>query len=89
MRTLEGFKLRTLCKEYIITSENMRNVDFNKMISLNETAAYLWEAVAGKEFDAKMLAELLTERYEVDYETAFRDSEAIMAKWVEAGIAAE
>ncbi len=86
MKTVEGFTLRTLAKEYIITAEKVTNINFNKLISLNESAAYLWESVQGKEFDADTLADLLVERYEVDRETAFKDSEAIILKWKEAGI---
>lgn len=89
MRTVEGFILRSLAKEYIITAEKIQNVDFNKLISLNETAAYLWKEVQGKEFDADTLADLLTAQYEVDRETAYKDSVAIMEKWKEAGIATE
>lgn len=86
MKTAEGFILRSLAKEYIITAENIQNVNFNKLISLNESAAYLWQSVQGKEFDADTLADLLAERYDVDRETALRDSEAIIVKWKEAGI---
>lgn len=86
MKTVEGFTLRSLAKEYIITAENIRNINFNKLISLNESAAYLWESVNGKEFDAKTLADLLVERYEIDAETALKDSEALIVKWKEAGI---
>ncbi len=89
MKTVEGFTLRSLAKEYIITAEDVRNINFNKLISLNESAAYLWESVNGKEFDANTLADLLVERYEVDRETALRDSEAIIEKWKEAGIATD
>ena len=86
MKTIEGFNLRSLGKEYIITAENFKQINFNKMISLNESAAYLWRSVDGKEFTAETLADLLVERYEIDRETALRDSEAIAAKWKEAGI---
>lgn len=86
MKTIEGFNLRSLGKEYIITAENFKQINFNKMISLNESAAYLWKSVDGKEFTAETLADLLVERYEIDRETALRDSEAIAAKWKEAGI---
>lgn len=89
MKTVEGFTLRTLAKEYIITAEKVTNINFNKLISLNESAAYLWESVQGKEFDADTLADLLVERYEVDRETAFKDSESIILKWKEAGIATD
>ncbi len=43
----------------------------------------------GKEFTVDTLADLLVERYEIDRETAFRDSEAIAAKWKEAVIATD
>ena len=89
MKTVPGFTLRPLGKEFIITAESIQKINFNKMISLNESAAYLWKEVDGKDFDAEMLADLLLERYEVDRETALRDSEAIIVKWKEAGIIAE
>ena len=50
-----------------------------KIISLNESALYLWNALAGKEFSVDDAARLLTERYEVDDATAARDA----AAWVE------
>lgn len=89
MRTLKGFTLRPLGKEFIITAESLEKINFNKMISLNESAAYLWKEVDGKDFTPSDLADLLVARYEVDHETALRDSEAIAAKWIEAGIATE
>ena len=86
MKTVEGFILRSLGKEYIIAAEKVQSINFNKLISMNESAAYLWKSIDGKEFDAKTLADLLTEHYEIDAETALRDSEAIIVKWKEAGI---
>ena len=89
MKAKSGFKMRKLGKEFILTAENSARVDFNKMISLNDSAAYLWESVQEKEFTPQDLAALLVEKYEVDEATALKDSEAIAAKWVEAGIAEE
>lgn len=86
MKTIPGFTLRPLGKEFIITAESIQQINFNKMISLNESAAYLWKSVDGKEFTPDDLADLLVERYEIDRETALRDSEAIAIKWKEAGI---
>lgn len=87
MKTKAGFKLRPLASEFILTAEGVSQVDFNKMISLNKSAAYLWKSVDGREsFTAQDLADLLLEEYEIDRETALRDSEAIAQKWIEAGI---
>ena len=87
MKLVEGFKLRKLGREYIVVGEGLKQVNFNKMISLNETAAYLWEEVAGKEFTKEDLVKLLLDRYEVDEETAAKDVETLLGKWVEAGLA--
>ena len=89
MKTVPGFTLRPLGKEFIITAESIKQINFNRMISLNESAAYLWKSVDGKEFTAEDLADLLCDRYEIDHETALRDSVAIAAKWKEAGIAVD
>lgn len=41
MRIKEGFELREICGEHVILSHGMDNIDFSKIISLNETAAFL------------------------------------------------
>jgi len=89
MRLKEGLKLRPLGKEHIITADSMELVNFNKIISLNESAAYLWKSVSGKDFSTEELSSLLLSRYEVDEETALKDSAAIAKSWIEAGIATE
>ena len=86
MKTVEGFRLRKLGNEHIIVGEGLAQINFNKMISLNDTAAYLWESVVGKEFTAETLTDLLCERYEVDRERAEADAAALVEKWLEAGI---
>ena len=44
MKIKNDFKLREICGEYVVTAEGMQAVDFTKLISLNETAAFLWKA---------------------------------------------
>ena len=89
MKIVEGFRLRPLGKEFIVTPESVAQINFNKMISLNSFAAYLWKSVEGKEFTAETLRDLLLERYDVSEEIAARDAENIARTWVEAGIAEE
>ena len=89
MKTVEGFRLREICGEFIIVPESTELVNFNKMIHLNATAAYLWEQVSGlEEFTVEQLAKLLTDKYEVSEDVALKDAEAIAQKWIEIGIAA-
>ena len=66
MKIKEGFILRTICGEHIVVGEGLAQVNFNKMLSLNESAAYLWKEVEGKDFTQEDLVKLLLDRYEVE-----------------------
>lgn len=87
MKIKDGFVLREMCGEHIVASEGIEHINFNKLISLNSTAAFLWNEVIGKEFTAETMAELLIGRYGIDKELALKDSENLINAWVEAGIA--
>ena len=86
MKTKKGFRLRNVCGENIIVAEGIENIDFSRIISMNETSAYLWQNIQDKEFDADTLVKLLLTEYEVDEATARKDAEGLVAKWLEAGI---
>ena len=87
MKIKEGFILRTICGEHIVVGEGLAQVNFNKMLSLNESAAYLWKAVSGKEFTEEDLVQLLLDQYEVSREVAQKDVEKLVAIWKEQGVA--
>lgn len=87
MKTKKGFVLRNVCGENIIVAEGKENIDFTKIISMNETAAYLWKNVEGKDFDSDTLKNLLMKEYEVKEATADADAKTIAKQWIEAGIA--
>ena len=89
MKIIEGFRLRKLGKEQIVVGEGLAQVNFNKMISLNSSAAYLWESVEGKDFSVEDLVSLLLDKYEVEEDIARRDAEALAKAWLEAGVIAE
>ena len=89
MRLLDGLVLRTLCGEHIVTGEGLARVDFSRVVSLNATAAYLWEQVEGKAFTPEDLVELLTERYDVDEAQARTDVDKLLTSWKEAGLIEE
>ncbi len=89
MKIKDGFELREMCGEHIIIGTGMANIDFSKVISLNESAAYLWRAIEGKEFTVQLLAELLTEQYDIDDATATADASMLAKQWVNVGIVEE
>lgn len=90
MKAKTGFNLRTVCGENIIVAEGKENIDFSNIISMNESSAYLWKQVQGMEsFTNEDLARLLTEEYEVDYDTALTDANQLSEQWLQAGIISE
>ncbi len=86
MRIKEGFDMRNVCGEHVIIATGRKNIDFSKVVSMNESAAFLWEAVRDKEFTEADLVALLTGEYEVSGEVAAADVAAIVAQWREIGL---
>ena len=86
MRTKKGFRLRELGGDYILIGESAELVNFNNIISLNEAAAYLWQAVQDKEFDVETLTQLLLAEYEVEEDIARKDAQATIDDWQKIGI---
>ena len=87
MKIKKGFVLREMCGENIVAGEGLEHINFNKLISLNSTAAFLWKKVEGKEFTPKEMAGYLVEEYGIDMELALKDSKALCQAWIDAGIA--
>ena len=85
MNTKKGFVLRTLGKEYILAAEGLET-NADRLISMNESAAFLWKSVEDKEFDADTLINLLMEEYGIAHEVAEKDVNALIKTWQKAGI---
>ena len=87
MKIKNGFVLREMCGENIVAGEGLENISFNKLISLNATAAFLWKKVAEKDFTPEEMACYLTEEYDIDMELALKDAKALSQAWIDAGVA--
>ena len=90
MKVIPGFALRPLGNEYLLIAESVELVNFNAMITLNESAAYLWRNVADKEsFDEQTMVDLLLAEYEVSPEQAQEDVRKTIASWKDARLITE
>ena len=87
MKIKNGFVLREMCGEFIVAGEGIEHINFNKLISLNATAAFLWKELIGKEFTTDQMAQLLVDEYGIDMELAMTDSAKLCEAWIAAGIA--
>ena len=87
MKTKKGFRLMDVCGEAVLVSEGMETIDFDKLVNMNETSAFLWEKASQMDsFGAGDLCKLLTDEYEVGAKEALADTEALIGQWVELGI---
>lgn len=86
MQIKPGFELRVICGENIIIAHGVQNIDFSKVITLNESAATVWKAVAGKDFTEQDIVDVLVGEYEVDTTTAQADAHTLVASWKDAGL---
>jgi len=71
MRIKPGFVLKEIAGNNIIVNQN-GTVDFNGMITLNETGAFLWRELE-RGSDSQTLTETLKSEYDVDTVTAKKD----------------
>ena len=88
MHLKEGFVLRELGDEHIVIGEGL-TVDFQRLISLNSSAAFLWRNADGREFSVDDLTTLLLDEYDVDTQEAADAARDIAQAWLEAGLAEE
>ena len=80
MKIREEYRVREMAGEHVIVLPGRGgDADMTRIVSLNPTSLYLWEALRGRDFTAGDAALLLTERYEVDDATARQDA----GRWIE------
>lgn len=88
MRLKKGFELRDVCGEKVIIASGIENIDFSKMISVNESAACLWEALAARNADFTLsdAIDAMCKEYEVSEQQATTDVENLLKVWLQQGI---
>lgn len=86
MKIKKGFELRDVCGEPVVVAHGLENIDFSKIVSMNESAAYLWKELLEREFTAQDMIDKICEHYDVDAETARHDVSLLIAQWTEIGL---
>ncbi len=84
MRVKNGFVLRQVAKTWVVLPLGRATLDFNGMLTLNESGVLLWKALE-QGCNRNMLADVLTEEYDVAREVALADVDAFLNKLLEAG----
>ena len=69
MKIKEGFVLRQVADATIVVPSGKASLDFNGMITLNETGAFLWKLLETDTDEEAMVRAMLSE-YDADESTA-------------------
>ena len=87
MKQKKEFVQREVCGEPFIMQQGRSSIDFGRLLSLSESAAWLWkEAKEQGDFTVESLAEALCEEYDISPERAAADVSRLVAQWQEEGI---
>ena len=79
MQLKEGYVLREVAGNYIVVAVGDAVKNFNGIINLNESAAFLWKLLL-EDVTEEQLVERLLEEYEVEREMAEKDVKAFLDK---------
>lgn len=77
MKTKKGFMLRKVADKNVVVPIGHASVDFNGIINLNDTGAFLWSILSqGCTYD-ELVSSVLSE-YDVNEDIAKRDIDAFL-----------
>lgn len=79
MKIKEGFILRDVAGNKVVVPIGQQTIDFNGMMELNETGAFLFEKMLS-EVTRDQLVDSILEEYEVSREIAEVDVDKFIAK---------
>lgn len=87
MKISNNFILSEIAGNYIVMPCGDNNINLNYMITLNQTGVFLWQQLEkGAAGSAEQLAQALAAEYEVDLQTALKDTDSFIGKLQSAGI---
>ena len=89
MKLRSDLILRHIGDEYVIVEPGQDMVDLSKVYTLNNSAAWLWEELQGKEFDLSTIVNLLFDHYEIsddEVPAVQQDAESLLNIFKENGL---
>ena len=84
MKIKEGFILRKVGKQYVVAATGQASRDFNGMMRLNVSAAYVFDLLKSETTEEELVRALMAE-YTVEESIARADISAFLHKLKEAG----
>ena len=89
MKIKQGFKLNSVCGQNFLVPMGEGNVDYSKLIALNESSLLLWRRMEEGKFTEDDLVQVLLKEYEVSEDVALTDVKNIIKQFKEEQIIIE
>ena len=86
MRIKREYKVREIAGENVVIMQGRQGADMTQIITLNDSALVLWNALQGQEFTSEDAARVLVQNFEVESAVALRDAERWVARMAECGL---
>ena len=87
MKIIKEFVSRDIAGDHVLVPTGATSREFNGMITMTDTAKFIWEHLETTDSLDEMV-KLLTERYEVDEQTAARDVAGLVNELLARGMVA-
>ena len=84
MKRSENFILKELMGSFVLVPIGDAAMNLNGIITLNESANFLWDAAEG-EFELNDLVDALIREYDIDIQTATDGAEVFLKRMKEEG----
>ena len=84
MKIVKEFILRDIAGECVLVPTGETTQEFNGLITLSESAKFIWENIE-KVDSLKEIVALILEEYEIDEETALKDTVQFIGQLVQSG----
>lgn len=89
MKIKQGFKLNSVCGQNFLVPMGEGNIDYSKLIALNESSLLMWKRMDEGDFTEDDLVRILLEEYEVAEDVARTDVKKILEQFKEEQIIIE
>lgn len=86
MRLKANLKLRKVGKSYMLVDVSDADANITDVYTLNETAAFVWNAAVEHGVEAETLASLMCGEYDVCHDTALSDVRTLLLAWRSSGL---
>ena len=74
----KGIVLNKVCGEHFLVPMGEENIDFSKLIALNESSLLLWKRMEQGPFEVDDLVKIILDEYEIDEATARNDVASLL-----------